>query len=158
MKCVIQHERLGEITYVESPWTGKKSLLINGQQLEKTAKNVFQTADGETVTLTGNFFRGTTATIGAETITLTPPCKWYEYLLAFPPFILILVWGNSVALCRILPVVGGAIGGAIGGVFLVLTMFAVRKVDNILLKILISVLMTGICFVICYLIALAILA
>lgn len=158
MKCVIKHERLGEITYEESFWTGKKSLYLDGQILNSTAKNVFQTANGETITLTGNFFTGTKGSIGGETITFTQPFKWYEYVLSAIPFLLVLIWGNVVALCEIVPIIGGAIGGAIGGLFLALNLVVLRKLRKVYLKILVSVGMTGLCFLICYLIALAVLA
>ena len=158
MKSVIQHERLGEITYEESAWTGKKTLSINGHPLDKTAKNMFRTYDGETIELKGNFFRGTKAFIGTETIILTAPCKWYEYVLAALPFILIMIWGNSPALCAIIPAVGGAIGGLIAALFVVGILAICRKVKNVFLKILIAIVMTGLCFLVCYLIALAMLA
>ena len=158
MKSVIKHERLGEITYEESFWTGKKTLYFNGQELTKTARNVFQTSEGETVTLTGNFFSGLKANIGTESVQLTAACKWYEYVLSALPLVLILIWGNSVALCNIFPVVGGAIGGLIGGVFLALNMLICRKINNVILKVLICIATTGICFIICYGIALAILS
>ena len=158
MKSVIQHESLGEIIYEESAWTGSKSISINGQRLKKVKRNVFQTPEGDTVTLKGNFVLGTTAVIGTETVALTKPTKWYEYVLSVIPFILIIIWGNSIALCNIVPVVGGAIGGAISAVFVVLNLLLIKKVKNIGLKILIAVVTTGLCFLICYLIAIAILS
>ena len=158
MKCIIKHERLGEITYTENAWTGKKSLYIGGQKLEQPSKSVFMTAYGERIELRGNFFRGTQLLIGSETIAVTPACKWYEYVLSAIPFVLVMIWGNAVPLCEIIPIVGGALGGAIGGLSFALCLLALRKVKNIALKILISVGITGVCFLICYLIALAILA
>lgn len=158
MKFTIQHERLGELTCEENFWTGKKNLYINGQKLDNPAKNVFQTPEGETITLKSNFFRGTTANIGSESIVLVAPCKWYEYILSLLPFLLIMVWGNSVALCEIIPVVGGAIGGLISGLCVGINLVACRKVKNIFLKILIILLVTGLCFLVCYLVALAMLA
>ena len=158
MKSVIQHESLGEIIYEESAWTGRKSISINGQQLRKVKRNEFQTSEGETVTLKGNYFLGTTAVIGTESVTLTQAYKWYEYVLSAIPFILVIIWGNSVALCSIVPIVGGAIGGGISALFVVANLLLIRKVKNIGLKVLIPLLVTGLCFLACYLIALAILA
>ena len=158
MKTVIMHERLGEIVYEESAWTGRKSLTINGQRLTKSGRNIYQIPGGETVTLKGSFLLGTKLTIGTETVNLTQSIKWYEYALSIIPFILVLVWGNSVALCSIVPVVGGAIGGAIGGAAVVLNLLLIKKVKNIAFKVLIAVGVTGLCFLVCYLIALAILA
>lgn len=158
MKTVITHERLGEIIYEESAWTGQKNISINGQKLNKVKRNIFQIPGGETVTLKGNFFLGTTAVIGAETVALTQPYKWYEYVLSVIPFILIIIWGNTVALCNIVPIVGGAIGGAISALFVVVNLLLIKKVNNIGFKVLISLVVTGLCFLACYLIALAILA
>ncbi len=38
MKQVVQNEKLGEIVYEESFWTGKKTVSVNGSQLEKFLK------------------------------------------------------------------------------------------------------------------------
>lgn len=46
MKQVVQNEKLGEIVYEESFWTGKKTVSVNGSQLEKISKNTFKTPDG----------------------------------------------------------------------------------------------------------------
>lgn len=158
MKSVIQHESLGEIIYEESAWTGSKSISINGQKLSKVKRNVFQTQEGETVTLKGNYFLGTKAVIGTETVALTQSIKWYEYVLAIIPFILIFTWGNSVELCSIVPIVGGGIGGAINGAMIFLNLWFIKKAKNIAFKVLIAIGVTGLCFLICYLVAIAILA
>ena len=158
MKQTINHETLGEIVYEEGFWLGRKMLYINGAELEKLSKNVFRTESGEQVTLKGNFATGVSMQIGAETIQLTPKIKWYEITLSVLPLILVLVWGNSATLCKIVPIVGGAIGGLIGGVFCALNMVLVKKVRPVWLKILISVGMLGATFAVCYGIACAILA
>lgn len=158
MKTIINHEQFGEIIYEESAWTGKKSIYINGQKLEKVGRNIYQIPGGETVTLKGSFFVGTKAVIGAETVTLTQSYKWYEYVLSVIPFLLVIIWGNSVALCSIVPIVGGAIGGGISALFVVLNLLMIKKVNNIAFKVLIPLVVTGVCFLACYLIALAILA
>ena len=48
------------------------------------------------------------------------------------------MWGNSVELCKIIPVVGGAIGGAISGVISVLALVFSKRTKNILYKVLIG--------------------
>lgn len=149
MKTIVQHETYGTIEFEESFWTGKKNLTINGERLTKTAKNLFQTANGESVTLTGSYLKGSKITLGGETVALTPAVKWYEIVLSILPFILVMVWGNSVALCQILPVVGGAIGGAISGALSFLNVFIIKGVKSIFLKILISIVILGITFGIC---------
>ena len=45
--------------------------------------------------------------------------KWYEYILALIIPIFVLTWGNSVYLCSIFPIVGGAIGGAISALAMI---------------------------------------
>ena len=149
MKTIVQHETYGTIEFEESFWTGKKNLTVNGERLNKTAKNLFQTANGETVTLTGSYLTGSKITLGGETIALTPTVKWYEILLSILPLLLVMVWGNSVALCQIVPVVGGAIGGAISALLSFLNLLIIKGVKPIFLKILISVVILGATFGIC---------
>ena len=158
MKSVVQHEVLGELTYEEGFWSGKKSLYMNGQPLVKVSKNVFQALNGELITLKGNFIRGTTATIGGETIVFVPPCKWYEYILAILPFLLNVVWGNSTALYNIIPIVGGAIGGFISAIFVVANFICFKQTRNIFLKISITIVTLALSFAVCYGVALGIIA
>lgn len=158
MKQVVQHETIGEIVYEESAWTGKKTLTINGEQLQKTSKTTFVKNDGEQVTLNGNFLKGASITVGGETIQVVPAVKWYEIVLSILPFLLIIIWGNVVELCMIVPVVGGAIGGLISGIFSVSNLIIIKRVDKLWLKILISVGMLAATFLICWAIACAILA
>ena len=37
----VNHATLGEITYNENIWTGKRNITINGQELVKEKKNVY---------------------------------------------------------------------------------------------------------------------
>lgn len=149
MKQIIQNDTYGEIVYEENFWTGRKSLAINKEPLQKISKNVFQMKDGKQVTLSGTFFVGVKLVIGFDTIQLIPTIKWYEIVMSLLPFILIMVWGNTVTLCRIVPVVGGAIGGGISGLMSCANCYAIRNVKKLWLKILISVLMLGATFGIC---------
>ncbi len=158
MKNIIKHEQLGEIVYEESFWTGKKNITINGKTAEKLSKTEFRTESGEKISVVGNFLAGTKATIGSRAIELTPKIKWYEYILAVLPFVLIMIWGNIVALCKIVPIVGGAIGGLISGIFSMLNLFVIKRVRQVWLKILITVVALGLTFLACYLVALAILS
>lgn len=114
--------------------------------------------DGEQVTLSGNFVRGVKITVANETIQLVPPVKWYEILLSILPFILVMVWGNSVELCKIVPIVGGAIGGGISGLMMFTNLIVIKRVNKLWLKILISLGMLVATFIICWAIACAILA
>ena len=72
------------------------------------------------------------------------------------PFILIMVWGNSVALCSIIPVVGGAIGGAISGGMGVVSLSLMKRQSNLLVKVLVGIGMLIAIFVICAVLGFAI--
>ena len=152
MKSIVHDEQYGEIVLEESFWTGKKQLTIGNIKPEKLSKNTFSFNDGEkfvSVTLKGNSMTGVKMIVGERTIQLTPPLKWYDIVLALPGFILILVWGNSVSLCSILPVVGGAIGGGLSAVLAFITFIAIKSTNKIWLKILIALAGAAVTFLIC---------
>ena len=136
----------------------RKNSSLEERNLQKSPKKTFQTNDGQILTLKGSYLSGVTLESNDIQVKLTPTVKWYEIVLSILPFILIMVWGNSVTLCTIIPVVGGAIGGAISGVAAVLNLFVIKGVNKVWLKILISVGVLILTFLICFLIALAIIA
>lgn len=158
MKKVIQHPELGEITYEESFWTGSKKLFINGEELTKKSRNVFETSDGKTITLKGNILSGTKAEVDGNTVEIEPATKWYEYVLSFLSFAFVLIWGNVTALCEIFPIVGGALGGLISAIFSVLNLYLIKKTYKLWLKLVISLASFVIAVLLCYLLALAILS
>lgn len=158
MKNIIQNETLGEIVFEESVWTGRKKLSINGKPLTKVNKTTFKTEDDKTILLSGNFLSGCKMTIDGQVVELTPSVKWYEYLLSILPFVLIMVWGNSVELCLLVPVVGGAVGGLVSAIFCMVNLFVIKKFKPWWIKVLISIATLGLTFLVCYLIALIILA
>ena len=146
MKTTIQHAELGELVYEENNWTGKKKLTQNGVELSKIDKRTFTTPNGETLTIKGNFLFGASLVYGTTETPLTSKIKWYEIVLAVLPFMLFIVWGNLPALCRIVPIVGGALGGAIGGLLVVLEIYLMRISKPLWLKIVIGVLGLGVAF------------
>lgn len=158
MKQIIQNEHYGEIIYDENFWTGKKSLSVNGEQLEKVSKKEFIMSNGNLVPLTGSFLMGATISINGEKIRVVPAIKWYEIVLCIIPLILNIVWGNSVELCKIIPIVGGAIGGAINGAFAVIMLAVLKSIKPIWLKILVAIAMMILSFAICFGVAMIILA
>ncbi len=158
MQQTVMHDSIGKIEYNENFWTGKKTLSINDVPLQKISKKVFALPNGEQLSVCGNYLTGSYLQTATEKIRLTPSVTWYEIALSVLPFLLILVWGNVPALCRIVPVVGGAIGGAISAVFSFINLFIIKGIKSVWLKILISVCMLGATFLICYLIGLAILS
>lgn len=160
----IKNEKYGTITYEESFLTGKKNVYFNGVQAQKTGKNTFvinikQVVDGEVkeetvaFTLSGSLLSGVSLVIGYEVITIIPKTKWYEYVLFFLPVAIIIVWGNSVELCQIVPVVGGAVGGFISGLFSVLALSFSKRTKNVFLKVLIGLASLAVTFIVCALVA-----
>ena len=156
MLNVINHEKYGEIIIEESFWTGKREIFINRQPLKKIGKREYEFKEDEKSTivhLTGNFAGGLVAEINGEKIQLTPKLKWYETILPILLAVLIFVWGNNVQLCKIIPIVGGAIGGAIIGALTFFSIVISKSTKNILLKILIQVAMGILTFAACWLVA-----
>ena len=156
MKKEINHSEFGKIVYEENLWTGSKNISINGVKLSKISKTSFkmnlENEDSYYVTIEGNFFKGTRLRIKGKTVIVSPSTKWYEYILAILPLALVLIWGNSPTLCRIIPVIGGATGGAIGGVLMCLSIILMKETRNILIKILIGIASLIVTFAACTLI------
>ena len=161
MTTIIQHHLYGRITYDENFWTGKKNISINGVTLTKEGKNTYLYNDGQqqfAVSVKGSFLTGVKLIILDESIEITKPATWYEIACSVAVCVLIIVWGNNVALCSIVPIVGGAIGGAISGVMGVLNLYAMRSVKNVGIKLAIFAGMLVATFGICYVLALLLLA
>ena len=129
------HPFYGEIVYDESVWTGKKTVAIDGQELQKINKNKFMFNDKEVVVKGSSIF-GVKLCIDGETVELNKKSAWYEIALAFLPFLFLITWGNIPALCSIFPVIGGAIGGGLGAASGMVYLFLSKKMKNPILKIL----------------------
>lgn len=138
MRKTIQHPVYGEIVYTENAWTGKKSLTINGIAATPITKKVFK-IDDKSVTIIGNDLMGASLFIDGEIISLSPKPKWYEFVLAILPLAFLLTWGNSVTLCSIFPVVGGAIGGALGGAASIISLCLMKKSKSPIIKVIIGI-------------------
>ena len=153
MKVVVENEKYGTIEYNESFWTGKKTIYVGGKLLTKKAKNkyAYSSEEGEvSVKVNGNTFSGLELMIMGSRVEIIPKTSVLEYILAVIPFIVVLIWGNSVYLCSIFPVVGGAIGGAISGAASVIGMMFMKRNKNFLVKILISLVTLVITMLICF--------
>ena len=157
MKEIIQHPTYGEIVYTEGFWSGKKTLTVGGVEAKKVSKKEF-TFDGKKVSIKGNYYAGTSLDIEGEIIQVTPKPKWYEIVIAVLPLIFLLTWGNSVALCSIFPVVGGALGGALGAVALCVTLSLMKKTKSFLVKLIYGLCVFAVTILIAYALALAILS
>lgn len=150
MKKVILHPTYGEIVYEEGFWSGKRAFTVNGAAMRKVSKDTYTFIVGEEsvqATLKSNMLAGAFLDICGEKVWIISKPKWYDWLLSFLPFAIIMLWGNSAQLCSIVPVAGGAIGGALGGAGLVITMFNVREKRGVK-KILTALLATLITFTI----------
>lgn len=156
MREVIQHPVYGEIIYDESIWTGKKTLTVNGVNATKISKKEFALNE-KRFTLKGSYISGVSLCVDDEAIELSPKTTWYEIALAIIPFLFLIIWGNSVALCAIFPVIGGAIGGALGGVAIVVSLFFMKKQKSPILKVLIGAAVIAATIFVAYIIALGIL-
>ncbi len=155
MKISVDHPSIGKIVYDENFWSGKKSLTVNDIPAKKVSKNEFLINEEKAV-IKGNFFVGISLLLQNETIQILQKPKIYEVVLAILPIIFLLIWGNSVALCSIFPVVGGAIGGFIGGMFGVLSLVFMANTKKPLVKISIGLAMFASAILIAFAIAMLI--
>ena len=103
MKVTVNHPVHGDIVFEVIFWTANKKLRVNGKKLQKVGKKTFAGEGDKTFFLEGNFLTGNRLQAGNEEIVLTPALKWYEVVLSVLPFLLILIWGNSVALAALFP-------------------------------------------------------
>ena len=156
----IVHPVWGKVTYEESIWSGAKYLYINGQPLMKLDRNTFLVNKEEKIYayVKGSYLSGVTVVIKGEAMEIIPKAKWYEWISCVLIFVLNLVWGNSRALCSIVPIVGGAVGGAISGLAMVLYMYFVRKTRKWWKKLLIWLGVMAGTFLVCFVVASLILA
>ena len=155
----VRHPTYGLIMYKESFWTGKKNIKIDGKELKREKRNrfIYEADDGsiKNVTTRGNMiFTGVNVVIEGEKIRVTRGASWFEMLCSALIFALIMVWGNNVYLCSIIPIVGGAIGGCISALMAMLNLLAMRASRNFVGKLLVWIGMLIATFLICFLIAL----
>lgn len=153
MKYEINSDKYGNIIVTESFWTGKRKVYINGRPLNKIDKStfIFHTEE-ETISasISGNYFTGVVLSIDKEQFIIQMRPKWYEYVISILIPVFIIIWGNSVTLCTIFPIIGGGIGGAIGGLFMMLSLMLMCRTKKILYKILIGIGMLLSSVLLCY--------
>ena len=158
MKTVVQNEKYGEFVVDENVWTGKIKVLLNGKELAKVDKTRYLIEEKKYIDFTGNSIKGLYMTVDNQTTQVTAPAKWYEIALSVLIFVVILIWGNSLTLCSIVPVVGGAIGGGLSAMLAVVNLFVMRGIKNVALKLLAFVGIFAVTFGLCAAIGTAILA
>lgn len=134
MKTVVQDESYGRILYEENIWTGKKYISINAQPLSKLDKKTYRytKSNGETVDfkVKGNFFTGVALVAFNARIQVVRKTNWFEWLFFILTLCVAFVWGNSVTLCKIFPVAGGAIGGCLGVLCGMFPVFIAKLINN----------------------------
>lgn len=156
----IHHDVYGDISYDESVWTGKKTITINGIVLVKQKKDVYLFDDGQTQTyvqVKGSLLTGVKVVFGSDAVQVLRAPTWYETVCSVLIFMLVLVWGNTPALCAIVPIVGGAIGAAISGAMAVVNLMIMRNTKSVGAKLGIFVGFLVGTFVMCYAIAMVLL-
>ena len=156
MRVFVKDPVYGKIIYDENFWTGNKVITINGVQTDKFSKKVY-TIQGKMFIIKGNYITGISLYIDGKNITISRKTAWYEMLLAMLPFLFLMIWGNSSALCKIFPVVGGALGGALGGIAIVISLIFIKKQKSLLYKILIGIAVFAVTIFIAFITALALL-
>lgn len=161
MKSTVHHPGYGTIEYEESFWLGKKTITQNGRVLEKRGKDEYLLSDGEReqgAVLKGNVLLGIRLEMqDGEHIALTPALRWYEIVFAVVILAFMLVWGNSVKLCSIIPVVGGAVGGGVTGVGVALGLLFAKKAERTSFRMLAWLGVFAATFLVCTLIGLLLL-
>ena len=122
------------ITYTESFWTGKKNIVINGEQLQKIDKKTYKSKDTH-YTVKGSYLTGVEMTNGVNFITLVRKLTTLETILCFLPFLLV--------------VTGGAIGGLCGGIAAAVNAIYIRNTEKTIMKLIYSIISTVVAFI-CY--------
>ena len=139
MKTEVHHVGYGRIEYEESFWSGKRIIKIDNRELTKKSRNIYilKTEDGDLeCKVKGSFIFGVSLYIDQDIIQLTEHCKWYEMFLSMLICVFVLIWGNIPALCKIFPVVGGAIGGGISGAAMCVNLVLMKQKKNVAIKLL----------------------
>ena len=157
MKLEIQNDVYGKIVYEEGFWSGKKTITINGTPLIKlNKKSYLYKVNDESITvgLKGSFLTGVSMTVGDEQIQLVTKPEWYVIALSIAMFVFVMTWGNSVTLCKIFPIVSGAIGGLISAACAMANIIFAKKTSKAIFKILIGLAFFAVTLIVCHVIAL----
>ena len=120
------------ITYAENFWTGKKTITINGQQLQKINRKTYACGDQQ-YTLKGSYLTGVELIDGLQRIELIRKLTILETILCCLPLILVII--------------GGGVGGLLGGAAWAFNAAYIRKTDKMVMKIVYSLLSVIVAFV-----------
>ena len=162
MKQTTYIDHIGTITYEESAMSGNKTLTVNGYNCPKVGKKdytyVNQNGAVVQVKIKGSFMSGVKLTDATGTYTIVDKPKWYELFIVILGIMFPIIWGNSVELCKILPILGGAVGGGLGGLFGVLALFAMKKFKTPAVKVILGLGTVALGIIVNYVLCIAILA
>lgn len=105
------------LLYIESAWTGKRQLVVDGKRAVKLGKKKFMTEDENgnrtEYDIVGSYLSGITVRSGTGEETVLAKNKWYDWIMAVLPLIGIPF---GVVFC-------GAIGGGLSALFCLLAAF-----------------------------------
>ena len=88
------------IVYEESFWTGKKSIKIDGVELQKAGKNQYLYEEN-LYKLKGNFLSGAKLVGNYGTIVLVQSLEALDWVLVFLPLVLAFIGGLVGAVCAV---------------------------------------------------------
>ncbi len=107
------HHTYGNITVEESFWTGKKTVIVNGQILNKAKRNTYLLPDGKEIKIKGNVMLGVEAEIDGEKISIGKKATGFDIFLLMLPVLVNIILGNFLPFLLPIPIVSGALGGGI---------------------------------------------
>ena len=151
MRLEKEHEVVGKIEYSESFWTGRRQVTVNGVVLNRINNKQFEKDDIK-ATVMGSMISGLVINVNGTYISMCNKSTPLEYILAFIPLVLIIIWGNSIKLCSIVPVVGGMLGGAISGGCGACALIFMKLQKNTIGKIVVALIALVASFVLCFIV------
>lgn len=141
MRVTINNEQTNfkDLCYEEGFWTGKRTIVYNGETLTKHKRNILVNKAGEEFVIKGNQLVGVTITMFGGSVQIIRKLTWLEICLSFLVFVPCVLFG--------------AIGGAFGGGLGFTNVMILRRIEKIYLKIIFSLLMTGLAVLLSYIFA-----
>lgn len=141
MRVTINNEQTNnkELIYEEGFWTGKRTIVYDGETLTKVKRNIYINKAKDEFVIKGNQLVGVTITMLGKQVEVLRKLTWFEIALSVLVFVPCVLFGA----------IGGAFGGGLGFTNVML----LRRIDKLYLKIIISLLMTGLAVLLSYIFA-----
>ncbi len=124
MEKTVSNSSGNSFQIIESVWTGKSKILVDGNPTKKLNRKSFSyESDDQTysIKLTGNSLFGMSLDVNGETIEVLKKLHPLEIIVSLIPVILVFL--------------GGALGGLIGAGAIIINLSVMRNTDKILIKI-----------------------